>query len=240
MTKLKISPKVIFRLSLVLALIILPAVSLINGVFGSFLFTFSIPLIWQVGLRGESLDSLGLKARSIASLIIRGAFTGCIIGYLGGTLLWLFGLTGYSFSEAHKLLFTIGPLKAVFPLQQELGYRLLKLSDSPGGIAAYLIFSIFVIGLGEELFWRGFIQKKISHYCVVESAIWITAVLFALAHFYVFTILPFDEGVYFLVLAAIGGAVWGYSFKYYNTIWPCAISHGVASFIIWRYYFFIS
>jgi hypothetical protein len=138
----------------------------------------------------------------------------------------------------HKLQFNVGQFCVAFPLQKELGYRLLTASNSTIGLFIYLIFSILVIGLGEELFWRGFIQAKISDRFPANVSIWFTAILFALIHCYIFTILPIKIGISFLALIFIVGLIWGYLFKYFNNVWSAAISHGIVAFIIWKYYFF--
>ncbi len=115
---------------------------------------------------------------------------------------------------------------------------MLTTSNSTIGLLIYLMFSIFVIGLGEEFFWRGFIQTKISDRLPVNVAIWLTAISFAFIHCYIFTILPIKAGIIFLALIFIAGLIWGYLFKYFNNVWSSAISHGVVAFVIWKYYFF--
>ncbi|OGX46090.1 MAG: hypothetical protein A3G38_00985 [Omnitrophica WOR_2 bacterium RIFCSPLOWO2_12_FULL_51_8] len=164
--------------------------------------------------------------------------SGCILGLIGGNLLKIIGVTKYVYSNMDKLQISIGTLNIAFSWQNELGYRLLSTSNSSAGISLYLIFSSLLVGLGEEIFWRGFIQNKISNHLSVNLSIWITAALFALIHFYIFTILPVRLGVFFLFLIAVSGIVWGYLFKYFNSIWSSAISHGITAFIIWKYYFF--
>ena len=235
-----ISPSTIFRLSISLLAILLPAILLIKGIYGSFIFTFSIPLIWQVGFSGKQFSSLGLRRNSIKSSIIIGLVSGCILGFVGGNLLKFLGITGYVYNNMNKLQFSIGAFNIVFPLQKELGYQLLAMSNSLVGMTVYLIFCFFLIGFGEELFWRGFIQKKISGYLSANTSIWLTAILFALIHFYIFTILPIKIGICFLFLIAISGVAWGYLFKYSSNVWSPAISHGITAFIIWKYYFFSS
>jgi hypothetical protein len=41
-----------------------------------------------------------------------------------------------------------------------------------------------------------------------------------------------------MALIAIGGIVWGYLFDVLKNIWVVAISHGITSAIIWKYFFF--
>lgn len=216
----------------------LPVILLFKGIYGSFLFTFSIPLIWQIGFRAKSFHSLGLSMKLILRSVMAGMLTGCFLGFLGGTLLKSFGLTGYSFADLNQLQFSWGGVKISFSLQKELGYYLLTHSNTFFGLGVYCMFLIFVIGLGEEMFWRGFIQEKISVFFPMHVAVWLTALLFTLTHFYIFTILSVRLGMYFLALIAIGGVVWGYLFKYYKNLWGVAVSHGITAFIIWKYYFF--
>jgi len=240
MVEHRISPSIILRLCISFLAILLPVILLVKGIYGSFVFTFSIPLIWQVGFLGKPFSSLGLRTDSIKSSIIIGLVSGCILGLIGGNSLKFIGVTGYVYSNMDKLQLSIGDFNIAFPLQKELGYRLLSTSNSLVGVGLYLIFCFFLIGLGEEIFWRGFIQKKISKRLSVNLSIWITATLFALTHFYIFTILPIKLGIFFLFLIAISGVVWGYLFKYFNNIWSSVISHGITAFIIWKYYFFSS
>ena len=238
MNENEISQSGILRLFISLTAIVLPIIFLLKGIYGSFIFTFSIPLLWQIGFLGKPIGSLGLRVNSVKSSIIPGVATGCLLGFLGGNLLKFLGITGHVFSNLHKLQFSVGSFNIVFPLQKELGYRLLTVSDTLVGTYVYLIFCVFVIGLGEELFWRGFIQKKLSNYLSMDVAIWFTAFLFALIHFYIFIILPFKLGISFLALIVVSGAAWGYLFKYFSNLWPAVISHGITAFIIWKYYFF--
>lgn len=227
-----------FRLFISIAAIVAPSIFLANGIYGSFIFTFSIPIIWQIGFLGKAIDSLGLKISSIKFSILTGVASGCLIGFIGGSILKYLGTTGYFYNAAHRLQVSIGAFNIAFSLQKELGYRLLNISNSAVGVCLYFLFCILVIGLGEEIFWRGFIQKKLSGYFSPNKSIWFTAILFSLIHFYIFTILPVKIGVSFLILIALAGGIWGYLFKYFDNVWSSAISHGIVAFIIWKYYFF--
>lgn len=238
MAELKSSSSLSLRVCVSFAAILAPFILLSKGIFGSFLFTFSVPLIWQFGFLGKSIYSLGLRRDFLRSSLIAGLISGVILGLLGGSILKLLGITGYIFTGGQTLRISIGAFPAEFSLQNELGYRLLNMSATPAGIFVYLLFSVLVIGLGEELFWRGFVLKKIFNHAPMHAAIWITAILFAAIHFYIFAVLPFAAGVIFLAIIAIAGACWGYLFMFFNNLWPVAISHGIAAFIIWKYYFF--
>jgi len=235
----KIGQSKTLRLCIWLIAILVPAILLAKGIYGSFVFTFSIPLLWQVGFLGEPVSSLGLKRKFLKPSLITGFTTGVILALISGKVLNALGMTGQALSALHKLQFSFGFFKISFPLQKELGYKLLAASNTLKGAFLYLFFCIFLVGLGEELFWRGFIQQKISKHFSKSLSIWLTALLFSLAHLYIFTILPLKEAIFFLTALAIIGAIWGYLFVYLNNIWCPAISHGMVAFIIWKYYFFV-
>ncbi|MFH0876709.1 MAG: type II CAAX endopeptidase family protein [Candidatus Omnitrophota bacterium] len=234
----KITQHNILRLGISLGAIVLPIALLVSGIYGSFVFTFSIPLLWQIGFLGKPLTSLGLRGKLVKSSMTAGLLTGCLLGFLGGYLLKVLGITGYVYSAVDQLKLSAGIYEIAFPLQKELGYRLLTASNSPVGLLIYLLFCIFLIGLGEEIFWRGFLQQKFASRMSVRSAIWLTALLFALTHFYIFAILPINLGLCFLILIGLAGVVWGYLFRNFNNLWVSVFSHGMTAFIIWKYYFF--
>ena len=228
-----------FRLAILFLAVILPVVFLIQGIYGSFLFTFSIPIVWQVVLRKMSFSSLGLRRCLSRPAVVIAVLSGCLMGFVGGEILRLFGITGHSFSNINALRLALGPWSVSFSLNNELGYRLLSASSSFLGLGIYFVFSVLAIGLGEELFWRGFIQQKINRYLSAGWAIFATSILFALIHFYVFTILDLRSGLELLLLIAIAGGIWGILFDKYRSIWPPAVSHGIAAFILWKYFFFV-
>ncbi|MFH1768200.1 MAG: CPBP family intramembrane glutamic endopeptidase, partial [Candidatus Omnitrophota bacterium] len=209
-----------------------------KGIYGSFIFTFSIPLLWQIGLKGKRLDSLGLKRQRLNQSIIIGIISGIVLGLLGGTILKAAAISGYSFSGINRLNINFGLIKMAFPLDKELSYILLTKSASPLGALTYLVFSVLAIGLGEEIFWRGFIQTKISKHTGKNISLWLTSALFALIHFYIFAILPFVPGIFFIAIIFAAGLIWGHIFRLSGSIWSVAISHGITAFIIWKYFFF--
>ncbi len=236
---MKINYSIFERLLISFILIILPTVFLLKGIYGSFLFTFSIPIIWQIGLRGERFSSLGLSLGCfVKSSIVTGIITGLILGFIGGFGLRIIGLSGKVFTATDKLEFSFANLLISFPLQKEVGYQLLSISNIMLSTCLFFIFCIVAIGLGEEIFWRGFIQKKISSCLPINASVIITSILFSLIHFYIFTIVSFRAGILFLVLIAFAGYVWGYLAKRFGNIWSAAISHGITAFIIWKYFFF--
>jgi len=227
------------RIITAVAAITVPVILLCGGVFGSFLFTFSIPLFWQVALRGKSFESLGFKTPVSARAIAVGIVSGIALGIIGGELMRRVGLANFSFDATDTVGMRIGPFVCNFSLAKELGYQLLAHSNSIKGALLYIGFNIFLIGLGEELFWRGFIQRKAALFVKnVPAAIGVTALLFAAIHFYIFAVVPVKVGMVFLGLIAFAGGVWGYCRERFDSIWAPAISHGITAAIIWKLYFF--
>jgi len=216
-----------------------PLALLANGIYGSFLFSFSAPLIWQVVYLGRPVSSLGLRRRSLGVSVVFGLASGIVLGLLGGKALQFFGLIKFPLTDTYSIQFAIGTLEINLALAKEVSCRLLVMSDSLKGLALYLLFMVFVVGLGEEIFWRGFIQGKIAGRVTKRAAIWITALLFALFHFYIFMIIPFKGGIILLALIGVAGAAWGYLYERTDNIWAAAISHGIAAAIVWKYYFFV-
>lgn len=225
------------RLIIALILIGIPCILLIMGIYGSFIFCFSIPIIWQVTYLNKPLSSLGIKTKSLFTSIGLGVLSGLILGLLGVKIFQLFGLTNYAIDSTQKMGFGIGPLKIEFSLAKELGYQLLTMSNSIKGLLLYILFSILVIGLGEELLWRGFIQRKIANRVTKSASIWLTAALFSAIHFYLFIILPVPQSIVLLGLIGFAGIVWGYLYEKTDSIWSVATSHGITAVIIWKHFF---
>jgi len=216
-----------------------PAIVLTYGLYGSFLFTFTIPLFWQVGVLCQPIASLGLKKKFILRSIFIGLVSGMVLGLLGGNILKFLGMSNFSLDDIKGLQYYHVLFNFDLVMKKETGYQLLTKSNTFLDGFLYLLFSVFVIGLGEEVFWRGFIQQKLSRYLPQKAiAVWLTAALFSLMHIYILTVMPINTGIIFLVLIALAAVAWGYLFLYIGNIWAVAISHGLTAFIIWKYYFF--
>lgn len=224
MTKTDNQRSSLLRIGISLTAIVLPVLLLTKGIYGSFLFTFSVPVIWLFGVQGRPIRFLQVKRTQLLTGLALGAGTGILLGLSGGYLLSAFGLNHIVNND---------PV-----LTKELGYRLLTLSDSAAGMCIYLLFSVLVIGLGEEFFWRGFVMGEFSRYTGTDGAIFITAALFASVHSYVFVILPVLSGPFLLALIFAAGVCWGYLTKLFGNIWAAALSHGIAAMLLWKYFFF--
>lgn len=228
----------VIRISVCIAAVIVPLVLLFLGIYGSFSFTFSAVFIWQVGILGLGVESLGLKKKSLLPSVTSGIILGIILALAGGFILKLLGMTNYPLDNIAKLKDVINFSGRGISFQGELGFRLITGGEGAGGFLSALLFCTLLVGLGEELLWRGFIQQKISKILPKNASIWITAILFGLTHFYLLLIMPPKESFIFMGLISLSGALWGYLYEYFGNVWGAAVSHGIAAFIVWKYFVF--
>jgi uncharacterized protein len=88
---------------------------------------------------------------------------------------------------------------------------------SPTELWHYIVL-ILVIIPGEEIFWRGFVQKRMSNHLNAAASIVIAALLYASVNIYSgFMILPFA--------AFICGIVWGFLYAWKKSIPLVIVSH---------------
>jgi hypothetical protein len=98
----------------------------------------------------------------------------------------------------------------------------LRAGQNPWLIAALLF---FIIGPGEEIFWRGFVQKRLSKKYGVFVGFIVAAAVYTLVHV---------GSLNLMLIAAAGlcGAFWGLLFAATGNLWPCIISHAVWDVVI--------
>lgn len=75
-----------------------------------------------------------------------------------------------------------------------------------------------VIGPGEELFWRGFLQRELGGYLGRWRAYAVATALYGLVHI-------FTGNVMLVVAALVAGSAWGWLFLKFERLWPGIISH---------------
>jgi uncharacterized protein len=84
---------------------------------------------------------------------------------------------------------------------------------------------ILVAAPGEELFWRGFVQKRLLRYFGPFKSILIAALLYASVHIY--------SGTYILMLAAfLSGLMWGALYLWKKSMPLVIVSHIVFDIMI--------
>lgn len=84
---------------------------------------------------------------------------------------------------------------------------------------------LFIIGPGEEIFWRGFIQNTLSNKMGENKGYILSTILYAGVHII--------TGNFMLVIAAlVCGAYWGWIYKKEKSLVPIIISHAIWDFTI--------
>jgi membrane protease YdiL (CAAX protease family) len=89
--------------------------------------------------------------------------------------------------------------------------------------ASSLIIGILLflwIGPAEEVFWRGFVQHRLSKRLGEMQGYVFTSLIYASVHIWAFNLMLF-------LAALICGLFWGGLFKRYRSVWPVLISHAV-------------
>ncbi len=88
---------------------------------------------------------------------------------------------------------------------------------------------LLLIGPGEELFWRGYVQQTMMQRWKPWAAWLIAAAVYAAVHVWAFNFMLF-------MAALICGLFWGSMYLKYRSVWPGIISHAlwdVAIFVVW-------
>ncbi|OLS41911.1 CPBP family intramembrane glutamic endopeptidase [Bacillus sp. MRMR6] len=135
------------------------------------------------------------------------------IGIISGVLLYFLFWLGY------QLIETVYP-----PIDQSV--KRLYRWFGPSVFWEYLAL-ILIAAPGEELFWRGFVQKRLLRYFGVFGSILGGALLYSLVHIY--------SGAFFLVLAAfVSGLIWGTLY-----IWKKSMPLIIVSHIVFDLFMFI-
>lgn len=134
------------------------------------------------------------------------------LGVFSAVLLYLLFWAGH-FISTKILPFAASQVSAIYDLRA--GHHPLVLS----------LLMLFVIGPAEEVFWRGFVQKRLSKKYGMFIGLTIATCVYALVHI--------PSGNFMLVAAAaLCGAFWGLLYTATRNLWPCIISHALWDVII--------
>ncbi len=86
---------------------------------------------------------------------------------------------------------------------------------------------MLVIGPAEEIFWRGFAQRRMQLAFGPAKGFLVTTAVYALVHIWAFNFM-------LLMAALICGLFWGWMYLHFKSVWPGLISHAV-----WDLFIFI-
>lgn len=137
----------------------------------------------------------GFKARWIA------------VGLAAAALLYLVFFVG---DRVSVLLFE-------FSKPQVAGIYSTKSQASPALIGSLLL---LLIGPAEEIFWRGFAQRRMQQRFGAWRGFLLTTAVYSLVHIWAFNFM-------LLMAALICGLFWGLMYLKYKSVWPGLISHAV-------------
>ena len=132
------------------------------------------------------------------------SFTGLAVGVLSAVLLYLLFWAGY-----HVMSVVPGfasTISSVYSLS----------TGAPKTVIAGLL--LFPIGPAEEFYWRGFIQRRLKGLTSPTRALVATSLIYASIH--LVTLNPS-----LLLVALIGGMVWGTIYDRYGDMFPVLVSH---------------
>lgn len=89
----------------------------------------------------------------------------------------------------------------------------------PQNIFHYLLL-IFIVSVGEEMFWRGYVQQQLKRFTSPAFAVFVTALLFSLS----LAISGFIPGA---IAAIVTGLIWGALYEWKKSLPLIIVSHVV-------------
>jgi membrane protease YdiL (CAAX protease family) len=125
------------------------------------------------------------------------------IGIASGALLYLLFFAGYQVTKAN-------------PIFSEGVGQVYELRTVPSLLIGLVL--IFPIGPGEEIYWRGLIQRRFSERLGTRAGLLTATVAYTLVH------LP-TLNLPLMLTAFIGGLTWGFIYQKTASLWPVFISH---------------
>jgi membrane protease YdiL (CAAX protease family) len=162
--------------------------------------------------------SLSTLILSIAALIInRDKFSAnlssrmVLLGVLSAVLLYVFFYSGFQVTKTNPV-FSQGVGK-IYELR----------STMPAFFIGLLL--VFPIAPGEEVYWRGLIQRRFMEKIGSNAGLFLAASAYALVH------LP-TLNPPLILTAFIGGVVWGYIYKRTGSLVPATVSHVLFDLLI--------
>jgi uncharacterized protein len=118
----------------------------------------------------------------------------------------------------------ISALMFAFSKPQIAGIYSTKSQASPVLIGILLV---LLVGPAEEIFWRGFAQRRMQEKFGRWTGYLLTTAIYAFVHIWAFNFM-------LLMAALICGLFWGWMYLKYKSVWPGLISHAV-----WDLFIFI-
>jgi len=99
----------------------------------------------------------------------------------------------------------------------------------PSNIIYYVAWSFLVIASGEELFFRGFIHKKLEDKLAFAKAAMASSTVFTLAHLLSIFLFPFPMMLAYLALTFLVSVLLAYVLHSTGNLVGCWISHAISN-----------
>jgi len=128
-----------------------------------------------------------------------------VIGLLSAIILYGIFLAGYFLS------------RLVFPFAESNINAVYSLKTNMPEIQIVMLM-LFIIGPGEELFWRGFLQRTITDHGGAFRGLLITTLLYAGVH-------AASSNIMLVIAAFVAGTFWGILYLRYRSILLNIVSH---------------
>ncbi len=140
-----------------------------------------------------------------------------LLGLVSTVFLYLIFLIGNDLA-IFFLSFGKSGISGIYGLGEKVDLRMI----------AFLL--VLIIGPGEEIFWRGYLQKSLTK---EYGKLGVVIIILAYAGVHL------ASGNTMLILAAFaGGVFWGLLYYYYRNLWANIISHAawdLAAFVLWPF-----
>lgn len=155
-----------------------------------------------------SVSSLGNPFKGISKASAKEILIQVVLGVVIAFVLWGIFWIGDKLSSI-MFGFARGQVDTIYGMKD---------GSSPVLIATLLL---VLIGPAEEFFWRGFVQKSMAERMHPTTAMFVTAIVYALVHIWSFN--------FMLVMAAlVAGGVWGLLYRIKPSLLPALIiSHAL-------------
>lgn len=159
---------------------------------------------------GVILTSMSLALSHELRLQLRDAFrwSDIPLGVLIGALLWGIFWVGDKVA-VWMFPFADGEIGSIYSMRENMDYLTIG------------ILLLFVVGPAEEIFWRGFVQQRLSERLSPNWGFILTTAIYALCHIWALNFM-------LIVAAAVAGGVWGLLYRFFpRRLWALIISHAV-------------
>lgn len=159
---------------------------------------------------GVILTSMSLALSPELRLQLRDAFrwSDIPLGVLIGALLWGIFWVGDKVA-VWMFPFADGEIGSIYSMRENMDYLTIG------------ILLLFVVGPAEEIFWRGFVQQRLSERLSPNWGFILATAIYALCHIWALNFM-------LIVAAAVAGGVWGLLYRFFpRRLWALIISHAV-------------